>query len=237
MLRPNVLVTEAIGFFCRVGQDALAGGGQREIDRNRVRRTFAEALLDAIAKHSNSDGPLKILGEDCCAFSQQAEEEVLGFDLRRSELARFIAGLEDDASRWFGVALKHGSILSRKRSSFDSTRSPRRAAPLRGTTPPIGSHTGQKKSRSFDCAQDDNAKKQKCRSFDCALRASLRMTTQKGKARRGRAFGAISTLSSGYLVQGDFLSGFLAGKLRGILGNTKVRLDGKGEGVGDRGRV
>jgi hypothetical protein len=60
--------------------------------------------------------------------------------------------------------------------------------------------------RAARFAQDDNAKR---------------------KSPPRRAFGAFSTLSSGYLVLRDFLSGLVAGKCCGIWGKTKVILDRK----------
>lgn len=50
----------------------------------------------------------------------------------------------------------------------------------------------------------------------------------------GAGFCAFSTLSSGYQVHETRVPGKLAGKWFGMWGNTLVRVDRGGEGVGDR---
>src|SRR5450631_777185 len=56
-------------------------------------------------------------------LAQQAQQQVLGFDVRRAELAGLIARKEDHAPRLFGIALEH------KPPKSGRSPNPRRAPP------------------------------------------------------------------------------------------------------------
>ena len=51
-------------------------------------------------------GTQKAVGE-CLVFAQQAQQQVFGFDIWRTELAGFVTSKKDYSPRLFCVAFKH----------------------------------------------------------------------------------------------------------------------------------
>jgi hypothetical protein len=109
----DVLVGEAFGFFGGVGEDALALVGERQVDRGGDLLADGGVALDLLA--DGFDGCVRTqeaVGERL-VLAQQAEQQVLGLDVRRAELAGLVAGKEDNSSRLLGLAFEHISPSSR----------------------------------------------------------------------------------------------------------------------------
>ena len=107
MLGADVLVRKPLGLFGGIGQHALALIAERQIDAGRNLLADGRVPLDLLA-----DGvhrrmlPEEAIGQSF-VLAQQAQQQVLRLDVRRTKLAGFIAREEDHASRFFGVPFKH----------------------------------------------------------------------------------------------------------------------------------
>src|ERR1051326_7974868 len=100
-------MSEAFGLFRSVGKDPLAFVADREVDRRR--RLFANDCVTFNLPPNFVDGfdGLEETMSESLVFADQAEQEVLGFDIWRAELARFVSREEHDSTGLLGVALKH----------------------------------------------------------------------------------------------------------------------------------
>ncbi len=107
MLRADVLVIQALGFFGAIRQHTLALMAQRKIDRRRNflpdRGVPFDLLSDGIHGRVRPQKPVGQL----LIFTQEPEQKMLGFDVRAAELARFVPCEEDNAPRLFRITLKH----------------------------------------------------------------------------------------------------------------------------------
>jgi len=107
MLGADVLVAEALRFFRRIGEDALALVRKGQVDAGWDRIANDGMAFDLLADgFHGSMGVQEAVGE-CLVFAQQAEEEVVGLNVGRAELAGFVTGEEDHAARFFGIAFEH----------------------------------------------------------------------------------------------------------------------------------
>src|ERR1051326_2144008 len=112
MLGPDVIVQQPIGLFGRKLQHALGFRAERNLDRRR----------DLLAEHGPAFNLLADVFErqvrarenparQPFAFSNQPEQEVLGFNRNAAQLAGFVAGEEENASCPFGVPFEHPRYL------------------------------------------------------------------------------------------------------------------------------
>src|SRR5215813_7751830 len=107
MFAADPFVREAFRFFSGVSQNSLRFVAQRQIDRGgdglpRWRGGF-DLLANAFEVALSGEKP-KCQG---FVFPQQAEQEMLSFNVRSTELARLIPCEEDDSTSLFCVALEH----------------------------------------------------------------------------------------------------------------------------------
>ena len=108
----DVLVREPLRLFGSVGQHTLALVAQRQV--NRGGHLFADCrvgldlLADRVHRGVRAEEPVG----QCLVLADQAQQQVLGLDVRAAKLARLVAGKEDDPPCLFGVTLEHAVCLS-----------------------------------------------------------------------------------------------------------------------------
>ena len=117
MLGADVLVPEPFGFFGGVVQDALAFLAQRDFHRGGDALAHGDARFDFLADgFDRAVRAQKSVGQRL-VFAQQAEQQVLGLDVRAAVLARLVPREKDHAPCLLCIAFKHGSpTLSRGRT-------------------------------------------------------------------------------------------------------------------------
>ena len=107
VLGSNVLVRKSLRFFRGVGQYALALVAQGQVHGSRDLLPNRGVPFDLLPDRLHrSMGPKEPIGERL-VFAQQAQQQVLRLDVRRTELAGFIAREEDHAPGLFRVPFKH----------------------------------------------------------------------------------------------------------------------------------
>ena len=110
VLGADVLVVQALGFLGAIRQHALALVAERQIDRGRNLLADGGVAFDLLA--DGFDGrvrPQKAVGQRL-VFAQQAEQQVLGFDIRAAELAGLVTREEDDPPGFFRITFKHNFV-------------------------------------------------------------------------------------------------------------------------------
>ncbi len=107
MLGADVLHAEALGFFAGHIQDALAFRAERYFDRSRNALADGDASFDLFADRFNRALLTQESIGQCFVLAHQAEQQVLGLDVRASVLAGLISCKENNASRFFCIAFEH----------------------------------------------------------------------------------------------------------------------------------
>src|SRR5713226_8603983 len=110
MFGADVAMRQALGFFCRICQNALAFVAEREIHRrgdflpnrgvplNLLTNGFDRSVR---AQESISKG---------FVFAQKTQKQVLSLNIGRPELAGFVAREEDDAPGFLRITFKHNAL-------------------------------------------------------------------------------------------------------------------------------
>src|ERR1035438_6255123 len=134
MLRPDVLVAQSFGLFRRIGQHPLALVGEWQV--HACRNLFADGgvrfnlLADRLHRGVRAQ---EAVGQRL-VLAQQAQQQVLGLDVRRAELAGLVPRKEDHAPRLFRIAFEHSGPPdtdyrreqpSASLAGFSPTRAPR----------------------------------------------------------------------------------------------------------------
>src|ERR1022692_751115 len=107
VLGADVLVIEALGLFGAIGQDALAFVAQRQIHGGGNLFANGGMAFDLLA--NGFDGrvrPQEAVGKGL-VLAQQAQEQMLGFNIRTAELAGLIAGEKDHPPGLLRITFKH----------------------------------------------------------------------------------------------------------------------------------
>src|SRR6476660_3193476 len=100
MLGADVLVAEALGFFRSISQHALALMAEGKINRSRDFLAHCRVGFNLLANRFNGRmRPQKAVGKRFI-LSQEAKQQVLGLNIRTSELALFVSCEEDNAARF-----------------------------------------------------------------------------------------------------------------------------------------
>ena len=111
MLGPDVLVPEPLGLFGGEIQDALALLAQRHFHGRGDALANGDARLDLLANRlDRAVRPQKAVGQRF-VLAHQAEQQMLGLDVRAAVLAGLVPSEEDHAPGLFRIAFKHGSAL------------------------------------------------------------------------------------------------------------------------------
>ena len=107
VLGPDVLVREPLGFFRRVGEHTLTLIAQGQVDRSRDLLPNRSVALNLFPDRLDRRmGPKEPIGKRF-VFAQKSQQQVLRFNIRRTELAGFVAREENYAPGLFRVAFKH----------------------------------------------------------------------------------------------------------------------------------
>ena len=112
VLRPDVVVQQAVGFFGGVLQDALGFGAEGNLDRGRHLLAEHGPAFDFLANAFEREVRA---GENAAgqalALANQPEEEVLGLNRDAAELTRLVPGEEENPPRSFRIAFEHPGYL------------------------------------------------------------------------------------------------------------------------------
>jgi hypothetical protein len=107
MFSPDVLVAQPLGFFRRIGQHALALVRKRQVDRGGNLLANRGVRLNLLADRLHrSVRAQKAVGQGF-VLAQQAEQQVLGLDIGRAELAGLVSREEDHAPCLLRIAFEH----------------------------------------------------------------------------------------------------------------------------------
>src|SRR6266852_5486237 len=111
MLGADVLVAETLRFFRRHIKDALALRAERHFDGGRDALADGNAGFDLLANRFDR----ALLAQETVGqgfvLAHQAEQQMLGLDVRAAILAGFVPCKKDDASRFLGITFEHVSSL------------------------------------------------------------------------------------------------------------------------------
>ena len=106
---PMCLWLKPLGLFGGVGQHPLALVAQRQIDRGRDLLADRGVRFDLLADRFDRGVRAQEPVGQRLVFAQQAQQQVLGLDVRAAELAGLVAREEDDASGFLRISFKHNS--------------------------------------------------------------------------------------------------------------------------------
>src|SRR5579862_175036 len=110
MFSSNMPVRQAFRFFRGVSQDPLAFVAQRQIDRGRNLLANRGVAFNLLAdRFYRGVRPQEAVGQGLI-FAQKPKQQMLSLNIRRPELAGFVARKEDYASGFLRVTFKHMPI-------------------------------------------------------------------------------------------------------------------------------
>src|SRR5579863_7521279 len=110
MFGTDVAMRQALGFFRGVGEDALALVAQWQVDRGRDLLADRGVAFDLFADgFDRGVGAQEAIGQGL-VFAQKPEKQVLSLDVRRPELAGFVAREKNDAPGFLRIAFKHNAL-------------------------------------------------------------------------------------------------------------------------------
>ena len=115
MLGADESVTQAFGLLRGIGEDVLALVGERKVHKRGDLLSRPPVSLDLPVKAFRRLLRGKKSRRQRSILTEQAEEEELGLNLGRAELAGLIAGEEDRAAGFLVVALEHADIVRLER--------------------------------------------------------------------------------------------------------------------------
>src|SRR5271169_107890 len=110
MFGTNVPVRQALRFFSGIGQHALALIAQRKVDRRRDFLSNRGVTLDLLADRFNRGMRAQEPIGQGLIFAQEPQQQVLGLDVRRPELACFVARKKDYAPGFLRITFKHNAL-------------------------------------------------------------------------------------------------------------------------------
>src|SRR5437588_12774925 len=110
MFGTNMAVGKALGFFGGVGENSLALIAEREIDRGGKFVADGGVTLDLLADRFDRGMRTQKPVREGFVFAQKSQKQVLRLNVRRPELAGFVARKKDDAPGFLRIAFKHGAL-------------------------------------------------------------------------------------------------------------------------------
>src|SRR5215469_15082937 len=97
MLGPNMPVGKPLRLLRRIRKNPFAFIAERQVDRSRNLLPNGGVSLDLLAdRFDRSVGTEEAVGQGL-VFTQESQQEMLGFDIGRPELAGLVACEKDDA--------------------------------------------------------------------------------------------------------------------------------------------
>src|SRR5271165_2539155 len=110
MFRADVAMRQALSFLGGISEDALALVAERKIDRGRDFFADGGVSLDLLADGLDRGvGPQETIRQGF-VFAQESEKQMLSLDVRRPELAGFIACEKDYAPGFLRIAFEHSAL-------------------------------------------------------------------------------------------------------------------------------
>src|SRR5579864_1829136 len=110
MFGANVAVGKALGFLGGVGEHSLALVAEREIDGGGDLLADGGVTLDLLADRFHRGMRTEEPVGEGFVFAQKSQKQVLSFNIRRPELAGFVAREKDDAPGFLRIAFKHDAL-------------------------------------------------------------------------------------------------------------------------------
>ena len=111
MFCTDVFMREPLRFFRGIGQNALALVAQRKVHRSGNLLPDRGATLNLFANgFDRSMRAQKAIGQGF-VFAQQSQQQVLRLNIRRPELAGFVAREKDDAPCLFRITFEHITLF------------------------------------------------------------------------------------------------------------------------------
>ena len=110
MFGADVLVAQPLGFFRRIGQHPLALVRKRQVDGGRNLLANRGVRLNLLADRLHRGVRAQEAVGQRLVLAQQAEQQVLGLDIGRAELAGLIPREEDHAPCLLRIAFEHGVL-------------------------------------------------------------------------------------------------------------------------------
>ncbi len=110
MLGPDVLVAQPLGLLGRIGQHALALVGERQVHAGGDFFADGGVRLNLLANRLHRGVRAQEAVGQRLVLAQQAEQQVLGLDIRRAELAGLIPRKEDHAPCLLRIAFEHQDL-------------------------------------------------------------------------------------------------------------------------------
>ena len=111
MLGAHVLVPQALGFLGREIQNALALLAQRHFHRRGDALANRDARFDLLANGLDRAVRAQKAAGQRLVLAHQAEQQMLGLDVRAAVLAGLVPREKDHSSGLLRIAFKHGSAL------------------------------------------------------------------------------------------------------------------------------
>ncbi len=111
MFRADMFYAQALRFFTSHIKDAFAFGAEGDLYGRGDALADGDARLDLFADGLNGSLlPQEAVGQGF-VLAHQAEQEVLGFDVRTAVLTGLISRKENYATCFFGITFEHVSSL------------------------------------------------------------------------------------------------------------------------------
>jgi hypothetical protein len=107
VLGADVLVAQPLGFFRRIGQHPLALVGERQVHGGRDLFADGGMRLNLLANRLHRSVRAQEAVGQRLVLAQQAQQQVLGLDIGRAELAGLIPREEDHAPCLLRIAFEH----------------------------------------------------------------------------------------------------------------------------------
>ena len=112
VLGADMAMIQPLRFFGGVGENSLALVRKRQIDRRRHLLANGRPAFDLLANALDRGRIAKKPIGQVLVFTDQAQQQVFGFDRRAAELAGLVASKEDDPTCSFRISFKHMFLFS-----------------------------------------------------------------------------------------------------------------------------
>src|SRR5260370_19060669 len=110
MFGANVAVRQALGLFRGISQNPLAFVAERKINRSRDLLSNRGVTFNLLTDGFNRSVRTKESIRQGFIFAQEPQQQMLSLDVRRPELACFVARKEDDAPGFLVITFKHNAL-------------------------------------------------------------------------------------------------------------------------------
>jgi hypothetical protein len=119
----DVAIAQPLRFLGGESQHTLGFARKRQIDLRGDAITHDRPIFYLLA--DQFDVGVRAMEEpsgEIFVLTDQSQQNVFGFDLGRAELARLVAGKENDATRFFRISFEHLTIRPQKAISVPPSK-------------------------------------------------------------------------------------------------------------------